>query len=277
RYGDYLEMYEELKTEFQSKGIPVDKTDFYDHPNFLKEEQRNPSYLIKFAKFVASQPYSTEYLEKAEVIIQKIVKILSNELKKNGREGACVDIAGILTRILERKGVWCICIKGSTTIEFPESSGEETTYYWSVDNGDFIAGHAWVYAPPFSIIDISLKQQPYSGNKKKFIPEIILVKEAEHTTSEIEDIISPEVRFQMLNQGVPFSRMLSIGASELKTVQSSFPAQLVSIGDSRFKYSPVAVHALFESLPDIKNMKFNGLFPFDMYKKYIEKQVENIA
>lgn len=270
-------MYEELKSEFQSKGIPFDKTDFYDHPSFLKAEQRDPSYLIKFAKFVVSQPYSFEYLEKAEVIIQEVVKILNNELKKNGREGACVDIAGILARILERKGIWCACIKGSTTIEFPENSGEETTYYWSADKGNFIAGHAWVYAPPFSIVDISLKQQPYSGNKKKFIPEIILVKEAEQAISEIEDIISPEVRLQMLSQGVPHSSMLSLGASELKTVQSSFPAQLVTIGDTKFKYSPVAIHASIESLPGMKNMKFDGLLPFDMYKKKIEKQVENIV
>ena len=270
-------MYEELKTEFQSKGIPFDQTDFYDHPKFLQAEQRDPSYLIKFAKFVDAQPYSSEYLEKAETIIRDVVKILSNELKNNGREGACVDIAGILARILERKGIWCACIKGSTTIEFPKNSGEEVIYYWSADNGSFTAGHAWVYAPPFSIVDISLKQQPYTGNKKKFIPEIILVKEAEKAISEIEDIISPEVRLQMLNQGVPQSSMLNLGASELKTVQSSFPAQLVTIGNTKFKYSPVAVHASIESLPGMKNMKFNGMYPFEMYEKKIDKQVENIA
>jgi len=270
-------MYDNLKTEFQSKGIPLDKPDFYDHPNFLQAEQIDPSYLLKFAKFVDAQPYSEEYLAKAEAIIRSVVKILSKELSNNGREGACVDIAGILARILERKGVWCACIKGSTTIEFPESSGEENTYYWSADHGNFTAGHAWVYAPPFSIIDISLKQQPYSGKKKKFIPEIILIKEADKATSEIEDIISPDVRHQMLSQGVPPHLMLELGASELRAVQSSFPAQLVNINNTKLKYSPVAVHASIESLPDMRNMKFNGKTPFKMYKKKIEKQVGNIA
>lgn len=57
----------------------------------------------------------------------------------------------------------------------------------------------------------------------------------------------------------------------LPTNQSSFPAQLFTIGDTKFKYSPVAAHASIESLPDMKNMKFNGKYPFKMYEKKIEK------
>lgn len=81
----------------------------------------------------------------------------------------------------------------------------------------------------------------------------------------------------MLNQGVLHNNMLSLGALELETGQSYFPAQLVTIGDTKFKYSPVAVHASIESLPGMKNMKFNSMYPFEMYEKKIEKQVENIA
>ncbi|WCZ14697.1 hypothetical protein GSS20_25555 (plasmid) [Vibrio parahaemolyticus] len=120
-------------------------------------------------------------MEKAEKVITDVVEIMSLELIKNGREGACVDISGILARILEQKGVWCACIKGSTTIEFPQSSGIDNTYYWSADHGNFTAGHAWVYAPPFSIIDITLNQQPHPENKKAFIPKVILVKDAVKT------------------------------------------------------------------------------------------------
>ena len=39
-------MYDELEKEFQSKGIPTDNPDFYDHPNFIKEERKESSYLV---------------------------------------------------------------------------------------------------------------------------------------------------------------------------------------------------------------------------------------
>ncbi|MCS2153246.1 hypothetical protein MUU49_11790 [Scandinavium goeteborgense] len=270
-------MFSELSDEFHKKGIPTDKPDFYDHPNFIKEEQRDPSYLIKFAKFVAEKPYPDGYLEKAESIISDVVKILSKQLSDNGRQGACVDMSGILARILERKGVWCACIKGSCTIEFPKKSNEETTYYWSIDNGEFIAGHAWVFAPPFSIVDLTLRQQPYTGTKRNYIPEIIMVKNATKTISTIEDIISPEVRILMKAQGMPKHLMLQYCASEMNLIQETFPAQLIELNETKFKYSPIAVHASTDSLPGMKNMMFNGVYPYDMYKKVIKGNVPNIT
>ncbi|MDQ1886690.1 hypothetical protein RA180_22145 [Aeromonas salmonicida] len=270
-------MFDELEIEFRKKEIPTDTPDFYDHPNFIKEEQQDPSYLIKFAKFVAEKPYSDEYLVKAEKIITDVAKILSKQLIDNGRQGACVDISAILARILERKGIWCACIKGSCTIEFPKKSKEETIYYWTADHGEFTAGHAWVFAPPFSVVDITLKQQPYTGTKKTYIPEVLLIKDAKKVPSTIEDIISPEVRVLMKAQGIPKHLMLQYAASEMKLIQEVFPAQLIEINETKFKFSPVAAHASIEALPGMKNMKFNGMYPYDMYQKIIKDKVPSIA
>lgn len=269
-------MFKELENEFKRKGIPTDAPDLYDHPNFIKEEQRDSSYLINFAKFVAEKPYADEYLKKAEIIITDVAKILSEQLLANGRQGACVDISGILARILERKGVWCACIKGSCTIDFPQKSNEETTYFWSICQGEMVAGHAWVFAPPFSIVDITLKQQPYTGTKKNYIPEIMLIKDSSKALSTIEDIISPEVRVLMESQGIPRDLMLECGAVEMMLIQESFSAKLIEINETKFKFSPVAAHATIESLPGITNMKFNGMYPYEMYQKYIKDKVPNI-
>jgi hypothetical protein len=270
-------MFDKLESEFHKKGIPTDTPDFYNHPNFIKEEQKDPSYLIKFAKFVAEKPYSDEYLEKAETIITEVAQILSKQLLDNGRQGACIDVSGILARILEHKGIWCACIKGSCTIEFPKKSNEETTYYWSADHGEHSAGHAWVFAPPFSIVDITLKQQPYTGAKKSYIPEIILAKDAAKASSTIEDIISPDVRMLMRAQGIPKDLMLQYGAPEMKFIQEALPAQLIEINETKFKFSPIAAHAFIESFSDMKNMKFNELYPYEMYKKFIKDKVAKIA
>ncbi|NOI65116.1 hypothetical protein [Vibrio sp. 99-8-1] len=270
-------MYEQLRKEFENKGIPLDRVDLFDHPNFLRAEQQDASYLVKFAQFVAEQPYSVDYLAKAEKIIEDVCAILSSELIENGRKGACADIAGILSRILELKGVWSCPIKGSSTINFPEGSNEETTYFWSVDSSSAFAGHAWVFAPPFAIIDITLKQQPYSGDKKKYIPEIILVKDANKSHSNVEDIISPEARLYMQMQGIPKRKSLDFAASQLKPVQTSIPACNVLIEGTDIKYSPVAIFATDSGLPSMTNMQFKGKSPYEMYKHKIEQQVGSIT
>ncbi|MCK8085388.1 hypothetical protein [Vibrio sp. 1CM8B] len=270
-------MYESLKIEFENKGIPFSEVDFFDHPNFLRAEQLDPSYLVKFAQFVAEQPYSNEYLVKSEKIIRDVCNILSAELIKNGREGACADIAGILARILEQKGIWSVAINGAATIEFPKESGEETTYFWSVDNSNAFAGHAWVFAPPFAVIDITLKQQPYAGNKKEYIPVINLIKDAPIAHSFIEDILSPEARQYVKMHRIPDSKVFDFTASQLKLVQASIPARNAELGQVSVKYSPVAVFASDNALPLMNNMSFGGLTPYEMYKEKIEKVVESIT
>lgn len=270
-------MHSELVKEFQQKGIPIDSPNFYDHQNFINEEKADPTYLIKFAKFVATRPYSDDYLLRAEKAIKDVAEILRQQLLDNGRQGACVDISGILARILELKGVWCACIKGSCTIEFPKNSREEKTYYWSVDSGQFTAGHSWVFAPPFSIVDITIREQPYSGAKKDYIPESLLIKQGTKISPTVEDIISPEVRAILQTQGMPKNRMLENTAPEMKLVQEFFPAQLIEINSTKFRFLPIAVHASIESLQDMNNMKFSNLYPYEMYSKFIEANVERVA
>ncbi|MGP2770480.1 hypothetical protein [Serratia marcescens] len=104
-----------------------------------------------------------------------------------------------------------------------------------------------------------------------------MVKNAVKTTSTIEDIISPEIRMLMKAQGIPKHLMLKYGTSEMNLIQETFPAQLIELNETKFKFSPVAVHASTESLPGMKNMKFNGMYPYDMYKKTIKDKVPNIV
>lgn len=272
-----MRTYKEITEDFASRGIPVDAPNFYDHPNFIAAERSNPEYLNNSAFYVASRPYSEEYLRQAEVIITKAAKLLYEHLKKNGRQGACVDITGILARILEKHGVWCASIKGSCTIEFPPTSNEETTYFWSVDHGEFTAAHSWLFAPPFNIVDITIGEQAYSGNKKKYVPKLILEKGGTDSTAEIEDIISPSVIAQLQMQGVPRNRFFEYAARQMGAVQRFFPVKVVeSAQGTRFKFSPVAIHASEEPLEGMRNMDFKGKTPHKLYKKFFEKNIGSI-
>ena len=260
--------------DFTLRGIPVDAPDFYDHPNFIAAERLNPKYLNNGAFYVASRLYSEEYLKQAEVIITKASKLLYEHLKKNGRQGACVDITGILARILEKHGVWCASLKGSCTIEFPPSSNEQATYFYTIDSGEFFAGHSWLFAPPFNIVDITIGEQAHNVKKTKYIPKLILEKNGTDSAAEIEDIVSPSSILQIQMQGVPRDRIFKQFVPQMEEVQKFFPVKVVeSAKGARFKYCPVAIHASKESLEGLNNMNFKGKTPYKLYKKYFKRSI----
>lgn len=270
----FTEAYERLATDFQSRGIPIDKPGFCDHPNFLAEERRNPSFLNNYAAFVATQPYTEEYLGHARNVLTKASNILYKELKSNGRSGACVDISGIFLRILEKEGIWSCGIKGSLAIAFPAESKEESTYFWSVDHGEFVAGHAWIYAPPFSIVDVAVKQQPYTGRKAEYLPDINLIESAPVTDVEIEDIISPSAIAELRLHGVPRSQYFKVVASQMRDVLKVFPAQLLEQANGcAMKYCPVAIHASDTPLEEMRNMDFGGKTPYQLYCEKFKGQL----
>ncbi len=263
--------YKKLLQDFNDRGIPIDSPDFYDHPNFIEAEKINPSYLQNYAAFVASRPYTEEYLLKARDTITNAATVLYEHLKENGRQGACVDITGILARILEKHGIWCASIKGSCTIEFPPESKEDKTYFWSADHGQFAAGHAWLFAPPFNIVDITIGEQTYSGDKKSYIPKIILEENGINSKVEIEDVISPTALIELRMHRVPRDQYLNVSARDMVDVQKNFPVKVVKgLKGATIKYCPVAIHASIEPLEDMRNMDFNGKTPFELYEKFIK-------
>tara|TARA_R110001592_G_scaffold82307_7_gene243783 strand:- start:14802 stop:15611 length:810 start_codon:yes stop_codon:yes gene_type:complete len=269
-----MSIYKKMLAEFKSKGIPVDKPDFYDHPNFILAERNDPSYLNNYAAFVAAKKYSEDYLSNARRVITNTANILHHHLLANGREGACVDMTGIFARILENEGIWCAGIKGSCTIEFPSNSGEENTHFWSVDHGDFKAGHSWLFAPPFNIVDITLRKQDYSGNKKHYIPDMILEDSGIDSNPEIEDIISPSAITELQMHKVPRKNYFNAVAQEMLTIQKTYPT-LITKGklDTKIKYCPVAIHASEEPLEGLKNMKFDGMYALELYQSKIKGKV----
>jgi hypothetical protein len=267
----FTDGFKKLDADFRKKGIPTDKPGFCDHANFLKEESINSDFLNNYAAYVATQPYSDEYLQHAKNVITKASTILHKHLEINGRLGACVDISAVLSRILDSEGIWNCGIKGSLTISFPKDSGEENTYFWSVDHGNFTAGHAWLFAPPFSIVDATVNLQSYTGKKRDYIPGIILAKESQPVAVEMEDIVSPEARIHLSHHGVPKDLYLEASAPQLNDILKVFPAFNVSgIGDTVMKYSPVAIHASETPFEEMDNMKFSGKTPFELYESFFK-------
>jgi hypothetical protein len=266
--------YAELKLEFESKNIPFDTPSFYDHENFMAEEQKDSRYLDNHALFVAARPYSAEYLNEARSKIIKIVETLHAHLVDNGRQGACIDISSILMRCLELEGVWCACLKGSVRLTFPDFSDEGDAHFYSYTTSqNCTTGHYWVYAPPFKIIDITIQEQPYGDSKKRFIPSFILAEDAEETRPEVEDIFSPEASREIARiYRIAKEDQISHYCKSLGKLEKSFPSQKIQTdAGAIIKYIPLAAHASVEKLEGFGNFDFNGLTPYEFYKKFIKE------
>jgi hypothetical protein len=264
----YTAGFEKIAADFRQRGIPTDKPGFCDHPKFLEAESHDPDYLNNYAAFVATQPYSTDYLHHARGIIDKASRMLHKELETNGRVGACIDMSCILSRILEEEGIWNCGIKGSLTITFPPDSNEEKTYFWSIDQEEFVAAHAWLFAPPFSIVDLAIRQQPYKGKKIDYLPDFVISESTSIVRVETDDIINPSFKERLSVVEVTGDRDLGAFLPHLKEFMRLFPALNVNgVSGAILKYCPVAIHATDTPFEEMRNMDFGGKTPFELYNE----------
>jgi hypothetical protein len=127
--ADFTDSFEIVNTDLINKGVDCNNPGFYDHPNFLKVEAQFPEFLNNYARFVQQRHYDDDYLERARREIPVIARVLYEELLRDGRQGACVDMSGVLSRILEREGLWNFAVKGSLTVSFPRGSGMGDRYF----------------------------------------------------------------------------------------------------------------------------------------------------
>lgn len=264
---------EQIISDFNRNKIDTSKPGFYDEPNFLKIEQINPEYLNNYARFVQEKIYSEEYLDKARKVIPLIANELYKELLRDGRQGACIDLSMVLSRILEREGFWNYIVKGSLTVSFPNDSGIGDRYFWSIDHGEFSAGHAWVVAPPFGVIDLTIKQQERDYNESKYFPEFIMAEELSPDLAKVEDIISPEVRQMLQLQGLNSHNMISKINPVLEKVLETFKSGSLIEGNTKFKYIPVAFGAPDCPLEDMVGISTDGMSAIEMYTKLVKPRL----
>jgi hypothetical protein len=265
----YSASHQEIRDYFNQLNIPTDNPGFYDHPNFLTVEHEYPFFLANYARFVSTLPLDDSYIKIAYTKIPVVVEELYIHLFKENPVGRCVDISGILLRILEKLNIWSFAVKGSLTIDFPTASNVDRTYFWSVDEGNFFAGHAWICAPPYDVIDLSIRYQPYSENEADFLPKYLMEENMAHAKSDTYDIISPKVRDSFLSCGVPLSCQLEQINPETPKFINVFPAKAITINGTTLKYTPVAGFANDAPLEAITNMKFQGKFPLQLYEDNI--------
>ncbi len=274
---NYTASFADIETDFKSRRIPLDMPGFYDHPNFLETERLYPTYLNHYARYVHDRLTNTAYDAHVRKTVPIVAQIFHEHLKSHGRLGACVDISGLLSRALEREGIWNFIVSGSLTIDFPSIANISPRYFWSIDTGEFTAAHAWVAAPPFYVIDISIKLQPYSDGEELYLPTIVCVEAETLSEGVLEDIISPEVRVYLSQRGIPKNQQLQHVGPEIATFMKVFPARLVKIGKTTMKYIPVAITAPDCPFEEMTSIIFEGRTGFEIYTNEIKPALAEAA
>lgn len=267
-----LRNFNEIKRDFTKRNIDITQVGFYDSPAFMRVEQNNPSYLNNYAKYVQLNKYNSAYLAKVREKVPFIANLLYKELQKEGRLGACVDMSATLSRILEREGIWNHVVFGSVSTEYPKESRLENGRFWCVDVSVGgvrpTAPHAWVVVPPYHIVDLTIKMQPYSQGQDKYLPEIIISENIRPYTPVAEDLINTAYVHQLRRIGI--NDVINYVIPQFKEFNAIFPAVSVEENDCTFHYVPTSVSAPDTSFEEAVNLKLNGRYGYKLYQDIIK-------
>lgn len=259
--------HDRLNRHFRNLGIDTTEPGFYDHPNFLEQERRDPEFLNLYARFVDTRPTSEEYQRRARDLVPIVSSILHRELVAEGRLGACIDLSMVLSRILERQGIWNYMVKGSLTISFPTHLNIPKTYFWSEDRQP-VPGHVWVAAPPFAVVDLTVGQQPYPNPKvARAVPNYVVEDNPQLAAATSEDLFSPELRLMAKQRGI--ASLLADAPLARQEFVKVFPSFTVRRPPATLKYVPYATSASEGALEAIENQRWNGRFGHQLYQQLV--------
>ena len=237
--------FEQLDRALRQLGIETAEFGFYDLENFLRAEQADPSFLEQYARWVMLSPRDDAYTSHVRDVVPRLTEMLAATLQSDGMEGRCVAAAGMMTRMLDRLGVWCFGVAGCLTLEV-KSRG-----LWrglaTVDDLDFpgaALGHSWVVAPPYHVADASLLLQRWGSDPiREYIPSAFLIEgDYNPVTPDMSDVVSARVRARHAErQGRPDPELHHRLEPRLREFGRSFPALDAMRDDLRLRYVPVAI------------------------------------
>ncbi len=241
---------ERLERAFRKRSIDFSHPGFCDCESFLRAERSDPRFLETYARFVEVRDYDDTYLIDARRKIEAVADAVRSAVANDGRTGACVHASGMIARMLDRLQIWNYVAKCTLTLTFG-AGGHQPEYFWVLDEGDFIASHAIVVAPPYGVVDVTVKQQPYPTDKRALLPEIVLSDQFEPSTWAPDDIANPQILSAVRAAGLEFEAYLRRAHPQMLDVISALPPRVVRVESVELKYIPVAVGGFTEQLEEL--------------------------
>ena len=263
---DYTTNRENQIDYFNNLGIDTSFPGYYDDPYFLELEKKNPNLLNNYASIIYQTTFDRKYLEHAESVTKIFCESLYDELSKDGRQGACIDISCALSRMLEKEGIWNYVTKGSLTVSIPRGYGFKKKHFYTVDHGNHVAGHAWITAPPFQVIDLTVKEQNYLPHEKQMLPDFIFQKEVTWDNFNLEEVVAPHIlqmlMYQFKNNAKAILKHLN---PDWEIFTKFFKPMYFANNSIKFKYSPIGIAAPDLPLEEFTSLSLNGRTALEIY------------
>jgi hypothetical protein len=254
-----------LERAFQNRSIDFSHPGFCDDEPFLRAERLDARFLETYARYVEVRTYDDSYLAIARKKVEIVAEAVRNAVASDGRSGACVHASGMVARMLDRLDIWNYVAKSTLTISFG-ATGHESQYFWVLDDGNFVASHAIVVAPPFGVVDVTIKQQPYPPDKRALLPEIVLANRLEWSTWAPDDLANPQLLGAVSAAGMRFGDYLKSAHPQMLEVMSALPARLLRAGDVALKYVPVAIGGFVEQLEELTGYEPCGRTAIEIFQ-----------
>lgn len=254
RRGAGASAHASINDRLRQLGIDTTRFGFYDQPAFLAAEQRDGAFLEQYALWVQSRPRTADYDTRVRDIVPRLAEFLADLFEREDMQRNCVHVSSMMQRILDRLGVWSFGLKGSMIAEV---ASEDLWRGQSMcDIPDFPGaelGHAWVVAPPFVIIDGTIRLQNLPGDPmNEFTPPIVAVEDAALIRPTIDDVVSAELRaLHHRREGRLDSQLHHRLVPQLRTFGSSFPSREVRFGELALRYVPAGVRISDVGLEEI--------------------------
>ncbi len=261
-----MKTYRELRSQFEQLGLPVEKPGFCNDPAFLAAEASYPDLLDDYARYVALRPVAG--VDETRRAIIRAADFIHAALVRDGRTGACVDASCLLSEFLNRLDVWSFVRKGGASV-YSTSLPPAHMAPVMVTANKASTGHAWVVAPPFSIVDLTIGLQPYSSALQSLVPrgEYLRVERARAATAELDDLVEREAIAEMRRDlgRQPLLRDLFRFAPSLEAKVEEYGAWEVGFGQLTIRYVGTATGGIADPLEEWNNIPLDGLRPIDFF------------
>jgi hypothetical protein len=235
----------------------TDAPGWYDDARFLRTAQANPALWIEYAQEAARRGAEPEAAAHARRVLDAVLPKLADLFEADGTRGDCLKRALLLHRLLESAGVWCWAAQGGMTAEFPREWRLAPIGYRPLNLNDR-PGHCWLVAPPYRVVDLSLRHQA-DGRAERHLPAILAVEHAESLALSLLDIADAPLLALAGNAEPP---------PAMRAFNRDFPASRFMRERIRYRYVPTAVAIPGPPLEQWTH-RFGGLTPRQIFDEIV--------
>lgn len=258
---------EDIVGVWKRNGLSIDQPGFYDDPRYVRVEQAQQGYINTYARYVRDKTYTEGYLARSEAVIQAAATLLSREVIADGRPNLCVAVSKVLSKMLERENVWNYVVVGAFSVSMRIDGRWQTHAFYPFDVRPVDAAHAWVVAPPFCLVDLTLRQQRYPGPVAAYLPDRLLTTYTFGADVTPRDVCSPALLLGLHLKGFSDDEILDRAFLSFKQFSATFPPEVMQTASATLKYVPTRIITPEGDLDQLSALSINGKSPEVLYQR----------